>query len=792
MSVDGVQAYDPFVAGVPDPFVAGLFFDSVNRPHKLYSTYVAKFEDCKKTNQPVAKHPVSSDLMKEDTIGALLENQQLWEVPGINHLRHGFNIITGEEAIAPAFEYTYCENKVAQDLYRSNVYRVPDQAEVDFYPQCSYQADTKQYSSSREMANDKEEESSFDTDVHVKKKPYFSFNGAFSDSRPVRTAEMLETGKNGFVLETTATCVRTRAAPNSMRLSKALVDDLEIVLRAGYTYNNNQANYNERDYFYQKISEFIDKFGTEYYHEAELGGKITQLAKRDEISESNLTKKAETSAMKMKFGAHLSAYGYSGDASISYAKTKSEDEENQEKFQNETQFSELIVEGGSPGAFGPSVGGKNPAPQKWCEWAASVDLLPMPVKYKLKDLLGVIVGYLQKMEDELKTLLKPPQNNPYINFTFITPTANIPDDAVYDFQPKKFIEMFTTKFKLVKSGSLTIQANKREDDDFLFVVEMEIKNTNTKIKIERPEAWVKLSNGRGSFFMPMETKFEKVCHGFHCMDFNEFTRDQDRIFDSKDLFAVAERGGNNADPAFEKGDKLRLHLSVRSLAPRPMINRPAEYKKFRLCDSIPKEVAAQTTHSILNYLPKDQNSATIVKLDVYDYAIDMNYYFTKTTSASENGANCIAFSAPNLTRAEKTHIRWGINYGMRKKGIPVMVLADLRGRDPNTHEMRVFRKTVSSKQELETGIITFADDLELEPVTASIEVCLLSGGEDSPQDSPPVEVSIFGVTTNYGSNSYTSMHPTVKIEELQEDFGFYVCYKPAIFHMAVSNQLEAD
>jgi hypothetical protein len=74
----------------------------------------------------------------------------IWRVPGIDHVAHGVDLVTGEERVAPLFLLGQCTHdpKVVQDVYRGLVYLVPDQVHVLPHPQCTYSTSTKSFSSS--------------------------------------------------------------------------------------------------------------------------------------------------------------------------------------------------------------------------------------------------------------------------------------------------------------------------------------------------------------------------------------------------------------------------------------------------------------------------------------------------------------------------------------------------------------------------------------------------------------------------------------------------------------------
>ena len=97
---------------------------------------------------------------RDDTIGALINNQVLWQVPGLEHMAYGFDVIAGTQSQFPIFYFGYCDKndlRTMQDTYRGNVYTVPLELFVQPSPTCSFSTDSQMYSSSVKLANSMEE-----------------------------------------------------------------------------------------------------------------------------------------------------------------------------------------------------------------------------------------------------------------------------------------------------------------------------------------------------------------------------------------------------------------------------------------------------------------------------------------------------------------------------------------------------------------------------------------------------------------------------------------------------------
>ena len=101
-------------------------------------TYATCIQDCPfpasiptECQFPIPQSNVQAGLpVRDDTIGQLIANQFLWQLPGTDHFAHGYNIFTGSEETAPIFQFTYCTGALLhtlQDAYRGNIYQIPYQ-----------------------------------------------------------------------------------------------------------------------------------------------------------------------------------------------------------------------------------------------------------------------------------------------------------------------------------------------------------------------------------------------------------------------------------------------------------------------------------------------------------------------------------------------------------------------------------------------------------------------------------------------------------------------------------------
>jgi hypothetical protein len=131
----------------------------------------------------------------------------------------------------------------------------------------------------------------------------------------------------------------------------------------------------------------IDKYGTHFYQQAVLGGKLRQVTSVSKSYSSSKTKSELEQNSQLSFGASVTSpvFSVSGDFSDSIDTSVSASE--QQSFESSSTHSTVIPYGGPPGSFGPS---SSEAPTNFGDWASSVDLLPVPIDYTLKKISEII------------------------------------------------------------------------------------------------------------------------------------------------------------------------------------------------------------------------------------------------------------------------------------------------------------------------------------------------------------------------------------------------------------------
>lgn len=89
----------------------------------------------------------------------------------------------------------------------------------------------------------------------------------------------------------------------------------------------------------------------------------------------------------------MSGWGANIEAAGSYAASTDADTSNQMAYESNSTHTSVISYGGAPGSFGPP-GGNGNAPSNWADWAGTVDLLPIPLDYKVDRVYNLLLKYL--------------------------------------------------------------------------------------------------------------------------------------------------------------------------------------------------------------------------------------------------------------------------------------------------------------------------------------------------------------------------------------------------------------
>jgi hypothetical protein len=317
--------------------------------------------------------------VRDDTFGNLIRNQMLWHLPGIEHVTYGFDIIKGEGATSPLFYFGYCSDtplQTVQDTYRGNVYTVPAEVYAQPAPRCSFSMDSSTYSSSVTMANEMTDKTVREGSAELgggfklfKKSIGANAAAAFTQEKSVEQARELETKQTGSLLTTEVTCSTSKVQVNSYTFHPGFLKDLASVT--------------------DKVSmiAMMKKYGTYFYDNVVLGGKLKQVTILDQNFESQRSKDELVQNAQKSFSGTISAPMFSASGSYDESIDSSIKSDQQSKFETSSQRTTVITYGGPPGSFGPALSN---APTNFGDWARSVDKLPVPIDYELRPISDII------------------------------------------------------------------------------------------------------------------------------------------------------------------------------------------------------------------------------------------------------------------------------------------------------------------------------------------------------------------------------------------------------------------
>ncbi|KYQ91948.1 hypothetical protein DLAC_07189 [Tieghemostelium lacteum] len=309
-----------------------------------------------------------------DTLGMLIDNQMLWHLPGVEKFTMGVNVLNGESTLSPIFYFGYCNSKgsnLVQDIYRGLIYDLPDEISAVPYPRCAYDLTTSSYSSSSSMASEMATKSSYSVEASVefgKGKIGGSANAAFQEEISVKTARELESKRSGSLVSTEVKCLSSKVELVKNTFHPVFLQDIGSANDA------------------LEMLPFLYKYGTYYLKSAVMGGKLTQVSVMDSSFESSTQSQELEQHSKLSFGGSIKApmfkssfdYKESNDYQVSFS--------SHTEYEQKSSRSTLITYGGAPASFNPS--GDSTA--NYDEWAGSVDLLPVPIDFKLARIYDLI------------------------------------------------------------------------------------------------------------------------------------------------------------------------------------------------------------------------------------------------------------------------------------------------------------------------------------------------------------------------------------------------------------------
>ncbi|KYQ91470.1 pectin lyase-like family protein [Tieghemostelium lacteum] len=312
--------------------------------------------------------------LERDTLGVLINNQMVWHLPGISHFMFGVNVIDMSPANLPIFNFGYCkdkENRIIEDVYRANFYQLPSEVEAVPLPICTFDvqtsefADASEYQSSMSSSIKHEAGGSIGGGIGA---IHAEASAAYSSEKSTNSAKELNQERTGSLIENQVQCstsnVRLREFPFHPSFVKAISK-----LNTDTDFIN-----------------FFGQYGTHFYREGTLGGKLKQVTKMDSSMSSEFSSDEVSDMSSYSFSVSVSAPVFTASASFSQNQGNSFSTESLNKFSKSSSRSSVITYGGAAGSYGPSRNG----PSTFGSWAQTIDLLPVPINFTLQAIRDII------------------------------------------------------------------------------------------------------------------------------------------------------------------------------------------------------------------------------------------------------------------------------------------------------------------------------------------------------------------------------------------------------------------
>lgn len=191
----------------------------------------------------------------------------------------------------------------------------------------------------------------------------------YSQESSVKISREMENTRSGSLIFTELSCATSKVQMAKYTFHLAFLADLARVNGT------------------EDVVAMIDKYGSHFYDSATLGGRLRQVTSVSSIFASSKTTTELEKHAQLSFGASVTSPLFSISGDFRGSLDSSITAESQLEFEESSTHSSVITYGGPPGSFGPSV---SDAPSNFGDWASAVDLLPVPIDYKLRRISDII------------------------------------------------------------------------------------------------------------------------------------------------------------------------------------------------------------------------------------------------------------------------------------------------------------------------------------------------------------------------------------------------------------------
>ncbi|EGG15676.1 hypothetical protein DFA_10518 [Cavenderia fasciculata] len=340
------------------------------------------FQDCYSHITPICdarkvpkNHIAPGFITQDDTLGAIIDNQMIWHLPGSEHMTTAIDIVSGEHAQKPIFYFGYCSDSdinLVQDVYRGSVYELPKELAGKMLPQCSFDTSTTTHSSVTEMKESKTKKSMSSYSGSIGG----SYDGVGAEVNAAYSKDQSITQTNSKSDSSTSTIFVTEIACNV-----STVELVEIVFHPTFLKDVKKCK------SVNDMVGVIEKYGTHYIKSGVLGGKLTQSTITSEVMTSSEQEADWSESSKRSMGASIKTPVLQGGASNSDTSDSTLSGKQQDEKMAKSERTSIVTLGGSPGSYAPGSSSQGEMFQKW---ASSIDLNPAVISQDLYPIRDII------------------------------------------------------------------------------------------------------------------------------------------------------------------------------------------------------------------------------------------------------------------------------------------------------------------------------------------------------------------------------------------------------------------
>ncbi|EFA79400.1 hypothetical protein PPL_07818 [Heterostelium album PN500] len=327
----------------------------------------------------------------------ILDNYYLFTLPGLNYMGHGVDLETMEDNAAPLFSISYCSNQsfsTLEDQYRDMVYTIPHGFSAQKSIKCDYSTMSSFSSTAKSFSYKKGINAGIHTEAHLEMDYWLveaSLQLAFSLDFGMQFAGGYDSTVSGSIASTKFQCEIYKAHNNDPKFHPKFIQDISKVKSV------------------DDMMVVVKKYGIFYKETATLGGTLEQVSKVSQVNFASRSSNSLDINLALSFAAQASGFGMKGGGSFEGYFDYSSSESKQNGFEQSSSFSRIIVKGGAAGSYGANV--NNPIKS----WADNLDLLPMPIDYKVKYVVDIIPDAWQiKSGSNVKQLWRDAQRKLYV------------------------------------------------------------------------------------------------------------------------------------------------------------------------------------------------------------------------------------------------------------------------------------------------------------------------------------------------------------------------------------------